>query len=71
MNKHTDQAIRNTHPTIAKIVYNDPIEAYDASENPVPLDTVVLSVPVSAGNVIMFDPAMAVGTRAIVPLVAP
>ena len=39
MNKHTDQAIRNTHPTVAKIVYNDPIEAYDASENPVTLDT--------------------------------
>jgi len=38
MNKHTDQAIRNTHPTVAKIVYNDPIEAFDASENPVTLD---------------------------------
>lgn len=38
MNKHTDQAIRNTHPTIAKIVYNDPIEAFGANENPVTLD---------------------------------
>ena len=38
MNKHTDQAIRNTHPTIAKVVYNDPIEAYDASEKPVAID---------------------------------
>ena len=38
MNKHTDQAIRNTHPTVAKIVYNDPIEAFDASEKPVTLD---------------------------------
>ena len=38
MNKHTDQAIRNTHPSIAKIVYNDPIEAYDASEKPVTID---------------------------------
>ena len=38
MNKHTDQAIRNTHPTIVKVVYNDPIEAYDASEKPVAID---------------------------------
>lgn len=38
MNKHTDQAIRNTHPTIVKIVYNDPIEAFDASEKPVAID---------------------------------
>lgn len=38
MNKHTDQAIRNTHPTVSKIVYNDPIEAYDASEKPVAID---------------------------------
>jgi len=38
MNKHTDQAIRNTHPTVAKIVFNDPIEAFDASENPVAID---------------------------------
>lgn len=38
MNKHTDQAIRNTHPTVAKIVYNDPIEAFDASEKPVAID---------------------------------
>lgn len=38
MNKHTDQAIRNTHPTVAKVVYNDPIEAFDASEKPVTLD---------------------------------
>lgn len=38
MNKHTDQAIRNTHPTIVKIVYNDPIEAYGADEKPVTLD---------------------------------
>lgn len=38
MNKHTDQAIRNTHPSIAKIVYNDPIEAFDASEKPVAID---------------------------------
>ena len=38
MNKHTDQAIRNTHPTIVKIAYNDPIEAYDANEKPVAID---------------------------------
>lgn len=38
MNQFTDQAIRNTHPTIAKIVYNDPIEAFDASEKPVTID---------------------------------
>ena len=38
MNKFTDQAIRNTHPTIAKVVYNDPIEAYDRDEKPVTLD---------------------------------
>ena len=38
MNKHTDQAIRNTHPTVVKVVYNDPIEAYDASEKPVAID---------------------------------
>ena len=38
MNQYTDQAIRNTHPTVAKVVYNDPIEAYDASEKPVAID---------------------------------
>ena len=38
MSKHTDQAIRNTHPTVVKVVYNDPIEAYDASEKPVAID---------------------------------
>ena len=38
MNQYTDQAIRNTHPTVAKIVYNDPIEAFDASEKPVAID---------------------------------
>ncbi len=38
MNQFTDQAIRNTHPTVAKVVYNDPIEAYDASEKPVAID---------------------------------
>jgi len=38
MNKHTDQAIRNTHPSIVKIVYHDPIEAFDASEKPVAID---------------------------------
>ena len=48
MNKHTDQAIRNTHPTIAKIVYNDPIEAYDASENPVTLDMGLVPAEIAA-----------------------
>lgn len=38
MNKHTDQAIRNTHPTVVKVVYNDPIEAYDRDEKPVAID---------------------------------
>ena len=38
MNQFTDQAIRDTHPTIVKIVYNDPIEAFDASEKPVAID---------------------------------
>jgi hypothetical protein len=38
MDKYTDQAIRNTHPTVVKVVYNDPIEAYDASEKPVAID---------------------------------
>jgi len=38
MNQYTDQAIRNTHPTIVKIAYNDPIEAYDANEKPVAID---------------------------------
>ena len=48
MNKHTDQAIRNTHPTIAKIVYNDPIEAYDASEKPVTLDDAAIVAEIAA-----------------------
>ena len=39
MNKYTDQAIRNTHPTIAKIVYAGVvIEAFDANEQPVEID---------------------------------
>jgi hypothetical protein len=48
MNKHTDQAIRNTHPTIAKVVYNDPIEAYDASEKPVTLDDAAIVAEIAA-----------------------
>lgn len=48
MNKHTDQAIRNTHPTIAKIVYNDPIEAYDASEKPVAIDMAAAEAEIAA-----------------------
>ena len=48
MNKHTDQAIRNTHPTVAKVVYNDPIEAYDASENPVTIDMSLISAAIAA-----------------------
>ena len=48
MNKYTDQAIRNTHPSIAKIVYNDPIEAYDASENPVTIDMSLISAAIAA-----------------------
>jgi hypothetical protein len=48
MNKHTDQAIRNTHPTIAKIVYNDPIEAYDASEKPVTIDDKLVAAEIAA-----------------------
>ena len=48
MNKHTDQAIRNTHPTIAKIVYNDPIEAYDRDEKPVTIDDKLVSVEIVA-----------------------
>ena len=39
MNKHTDQAIRNTHPTVCKIVYAGVvIEAFDANEQPVEID---------------------------------
>ena len=38
MNQYTDQAIRNTHPTVAKVVYNDPIEAFDRDEKPVEID---------------------------------
>lgn len=38
MNRYTDQAIRNTHLTIVKIVYNDSIEAYDRDERPVEID---------------------------------
>ena len=48
MNKHTDQAIRNTHPTVAKIVYNDPIEAFDANENPVTLDMGLVAPEIAA-----------------------
>lgn len=47
MNKHTDQAIRNTHPSIAKIVYNDPIEAYDASEKPVTIDDALVAAEIA------------------------
>jgi len=47
MNKHTDQAIRNTHPTVAKIVYNDPIEAYDASEKPVAIDDALVAAEIA------------------------
>lgn len=48
MNKHTDQAIRNTHPTIVKIVYNDPIEAFDASEKPVTIDMAAAEAEIAA-----------------------
>lgn len=48
MNKHTDQAIRNTHPSIAKIVYNDPIEAFDASEKPVTIDDKLVAAEIAA-----------------------
>ncbi len=48
MNKHTDQAIRNTHPTVVKVAYNDPIEAFDASENPVTLDMVLVASEIIA-----------------------
>jgi hypothetical protein len=48
MNKHTDQAIRNTHPTVSKIVYNDPIEAYDASEKPVAIDMAAAEAEIAA-----------------------
>lgn len=47
MNKHTDQAIRNTHPSIAKIVYNDPIEAYDRDEKPVTIDMVAAEAEIA------------------------
>jgi len=47
MNKHTDQAIRNTHPSVAKIVYNDPIEAYDASEKPVAIDMALVTAEIA------------------------
>lgn len=33
-----DNAIRNTHPTVSKIVYGDVIEAFDANEKPVEID---------------------------------
>jgi len=48
MNKHTDQAIRNTHPTAVKIVYNDPIEAFDASEKPVAIDMGLVAPEIAA-----------------------
>ena len=48
MNKHTDQAIRNTHPTIAKIVYNDPVEAFDANEKPVEIDMAAVEAEIAA-----------------------
>jgi len=48
MNKHTDQAIRNTHPTIVKVVYNDPIEAFDASEKPVAIDDKLVAAEIAA-----------------------
>jgi len=47
MNKHTDQAIRNTHRTVVKIVYNDPIEAYDASEKPVAIDDALVAAEIA------------------------
>ena len=47
MNQFTDQAIRNTHPSIAKIVYNDPIEAYDASEKPVAIDDALVAAEIA------------------------
>ena len=47
MNKHTDQAIRNTHPTVVKVVYNDPIEAYDASEKPVTIDMALVTAEIA------------------------
>ena len=46
MNKHTDQAIRNTHPAVAKIVYNDPIEAYDRVENLVVIDDSLMAAEI-------------------------
>lgn len=33
-----DNAIRNTHPDVRKIVYGDVIEAFDADEKPVEID---------------------------------
>ena len=47
MNQFTDQAIRNTHPTVAKVVYNDPIEAYDASEKPVTIDAALVAAEIA------------------------
>jgi len=47
MNKHTDQAIRNTHPTVAKVVYNDPIEAFDANEKPVEIDMAAVEAEIA------------------------
>ena len=46
MNKHTDKAIRNTHPSIAKIVYNDTIEAYGINENRVIIDDVLVTAEI-------------------------
>lgn len=48
MNQYTDQAIRNTHPTIVKIAYNDPIEAYDANEKPVEIDMAAVEAEIAA-----------------------
>lgn len=48
MNQYTDQAIRNTHPTVAKIVYNDPIETYDRDEKPVEIDMAAAEAEIAA-----------------------
>lgn len=48
MNKHTERAIRNTHPPVVKIVYNDPIEAFDSDGQPVEIDFKAVEVELVA-----------------------
>jgi hypothetical protein len=48
MSKFTDQAIRNTHPSVVTIVFDDPIKAFDASEKPVAIDMAAAEAEIAA-----------------------